>query len=105
VEQQRLVIGATGGDDDMVDRRRQLVEELLEPDGVVGVEGRGAQGLQLARGLLQALLVAGSEDDPGAFGPGAPRGLEADARAAADDDDSLAEQLRMTLGADVGARP
>ena len=76
----------------MVDRRGQLVEELLEPVEVGGVEGRRAPRAELGRGALEALGVAAGEDDVGALGAGAPGGLEADAGAAADHDDGLSER-------------
>jgi hypothetical protein len=52
-----------GGDDDVVDRPRQLVEKLLELSSVGDVERGGAQRAQLARRVLQALGSAGDEDD------------------------------------------
>jgi hypothetical protein len=81
----------------VVDWRGQLVEELLEPVEVGGVEGCRAEGAQLLRGAIEALGIAGSEDDLGAFGAGSAGGLEADAGAAADDDDGLSEQLPFAL--------
>ena len=78
----------------MVDLR-EVAEEALEAIAVVGVERRGADRPDLARGGLEAVGVARGEDDVGPLGAGAPGGLEADARAAADDDDGLAGQLRL----------
>ena len=49
----------------------------------------------------QPLVITAGEDDVGTLGPGAPGGLEPDARAAADQDDGLPCQCRFALG---GAR-
>ena len=48
--------------------------------------------------MLQALGVAGGEDDVGPFGACPAGCFEADAGAAADQDDGLAEQLRLARG-------
>ena len=84
----------------MVDRAWQLVEEPLQRCRVGDVEGGGAPRLDVARCLLEPLGIAGGEDDVGALAAGAAGGLEADAGAAADQDDGLAEQLRLALGHD-----
>ena len=65
---------------------------------VVGVEGRGALRAEFGRRLLEPVGIAGGEDDIGTLGPGAPGGLEPDARAAADHDDGLPGQFRFALG-------
>jgi hypothetical protein len=52
----------------VVDRRRKAVEEVLEAVGVGGVERRGAQRAELARGVPEALRGAAGEDDVGPFG-------------------------------------
>ena len=54
------------------------------------------------RCLLEPLGISADEDDLGALGARAPGGLEADAGAAADQDDGLAEQLRLARGARRG---
>lgn len=97
------VVRAAGRDHDMVDRR-QTLEELRERGGIGGVEGRGAPGAELARGALEAVGVTTGEDDVGALGACAPGRFEADAGAAADDDDGLAEQLGLALGGCDGDR-
>ena len=79
-----------------------VLEELLEPVGVGGVEGRGAHGAELAGRALEALGVAAGEDDVGALGARPPGGLEPDAGAAADHDDGLAEQFRRALCGSCG---
>ena len=80
----------------VVDRRGQLVEEALDPGCVVGVEGGAAPSRQFARRFLKPLRVPGREDDVGALIAGEAGGLEPDARTAADHDDGLAEQPRLT---------
>ena len=67
----------------------------LQRSRFAGVEGRAALSADRLRRLGEALGIAPGEDDAGALGAGAPRGFQADAGAAADDDDSLAEQLRF----------
>src|SRR5215470_2715517 len=86
---QPRVIGTGAGDQHVVDRCGQLVEEFPEPFEVSGVE-RGGAGPELAADALQAIRVTRCEDHVGALGAGAPRRLEPDARAAADHDDGLA---------------
>jgi hypothetical protein len=85
-----------GRDEHVVDRRGQLVEESLDPDRIVGVQDDAASRRQLARRLLEPPRVAGREHYVGALAAGEAGGLETDARAAADYDDSLAEQSRLT---------
>jgi hypothetical protein len=62
---------------------------MLEPP--CGRPASTAAGAELARGALEALGVAGGEDDVGALGACAPGRFGSDAGAAADDDDGLAE--------------
>ena len=93
--EQRPVVGAAGRDQHVVDRTREPVEEALQRSRVVGVEGRGAPRVDVARRALEALGIAAGEDDVGALAAGASGGLQPDAGAAADDDDGLAEQLRF----------
>ena len=82
-------------DEHVIDRGGQLVEEALDGGGVVGVEGGAALRREVVRRLLEALRVAAREDDVRALGSGEARGLEPDARAAADHHDGLAEQPRL----------
>ena len=77
----------------MVDRRWQILEESLQRGGIVGVERGGALSAELERSLLQALGIAGREDDVGALGPRTSRGLQADPGASADHDDDLPDQF------------
>ena len=55
---QRRVVGTGARDQHVVDRRRQLAEELREPLEVGGVEGRDARA-ELVAGALEALGIAG----------------------------------------------
>jgi len=64
----------------VIDRLGKALEEPLETVEIGGVERRGAQRAELARGVLQALGVAAGEDDLGAFGarlPGVSRPMPA----------------------------
>jgi hypothetical protein len=47
---------------------RVFIKESFERSRIVGGEGRGAGCAEFARSLLQALGVAGGEDDLGSFG-------------------------------------
>ena len=98
--EQGHVARAGAGDQHVVDRVRQLVEESLQRGRIGGVEGGGAPRADVARRPLEALGIAAGEDDVGALAAGAPGGLEADPGAAADQDDGLAEQFRVALGHD-----
>jgi hypothetical protein len=89
------VVRAAGGDHDVVDRLRQLVEEALKALEIGGVERRTAQRADLACGMLDAFRVAAGENDLGALGPRLLSGLEAHARAAAEDNDRLPGKLRL----------
>ena len=91
-------MGGAGGDHHVVDRGREILEERLQGGRIVGVEGGGARRVELARCLLEAFGVTAGEDDAGALGAGAPGGFQPDARAPADHDDGLSEQLRFALG-------
>ena len=55
-------------DHHVVDRLAQVGEEPIERSGVAGVEGRAVACAELARGALQALGVAGGEDEVRALG-------------------------------------
>ena len=82
----------------MIDRGWQILKERLQGDRIVGVKSRCALRVYIERCLLEAFGIAPSEDDAGALGVSSPGGFKPDARAAADDDDSLAEQFRFALG-------
>jgi hypothetical protein len=75
------MVGAGTGDQQVVDRRGQRVEEPPEAVEVGGVEG-GDAGLEFEADAVQAIGVAGREDEVGALGAGEPGRLEPDARAA-----------------------
>ena len=92
---QRRVVRAGPGHQHVVDRRGQVLEERPEPFEVGGVEGLDALRVDLGRGALEPRLVAAGQDDVGALGAGAPGGFESNARAPANDDDGLPEQLRF----------
>lgn len=96
--EQGPVVRAAGRDHHMVDRCWQVLEEPLERSRVVGVEGRGALRAELLRCLLEALGIAAGEDYIGTLSPGASSCLEPYACAAADDDDSLSDELRFAPG-------
>ena len=91
---QRRVVGAGAGDQHVVDRPGQLVEEPPEAVEVGGVE-RGDAGAELVAGLrcrrsgLRAVMITSAPSRARA-----PRGLEPDAGAAADHDDGLAGEAR-----------
>ena len=75
---QRRVRGPGDGDQQVVDGRGQRVEEPPEPVEVGGVEG-GDAGPELEAGAVQAVRVAGGEDDACSLGAGEPGCLEPDA--------------------------
>ncbi len=60
--ERRPVVGSAGGDHHVVDRRWEILEERLQGAGIVGVEGRGALGADVERGLLEALGITAGED-------------------------------------------
>jgi hypothetical protein len=96
-------VGSAGaGDQVVVDRGRQPVEEPLQRRRVGGIERRGAARVDVARRLLEALGIAAGKDDVGALAAGASGGLEPDAGAAADEGDGLAEQLGLALSRNGG---
>ena len=91
---QGRVVGTGAGDQHVVHRARQLVEEPDEPGEVGGVERRDAGRADLDAGLLEPGRVTGGEDEVGALRARKPGRLEPDARAAADDEQGLsAERL------------
>jgi hypothetical protein len=90
----RPVVGSAGGHHHVIDRVREILEERLQGGRIVGVEGRDPLRVELVRCLLEAFGIAPGEDDAGALGARSPGGFRPDAGAAADDDDSLAEQFR-----------
>jgi hypothetical protein len=92
---QGSVVWAGPGDQYVVDGRGQPLEEAVQAIEIGGVERLRAQRADLARRLLKPVRVPSGEDDVGALGAGQPRGLQPDARAAADQDDCLPGQLRL----------
>src|SRR5215472_9321015 len=98
---QRRIIGTGAGNHHMVDRGRQLVEELPQ-----AIEVGGAQRVELARGALEALGISAGEDQLDPFTACSSGRFEPDAGGAADYDDGLAEEFRFALdgrGAGSGA--
>jgi hypothetical protein len=93
--EQGYVVGAGAGDQHVVDRVGQPVEELLERCRVGGVEGGGAPRVDVARRSLEPLAIPAGKDDLGALTAGAAGSFEPDSGAAADEDDGLAEQFRL----------
>jgi hypothetical protein len=69
------------------------VDEALSTKAV---ECGAASRRKFARRLLEPLRVAGRENDIGPLAPGEAGSLEAHACAAANHDDSLAKQPRLT---------
>ena len=100
------VVRPASCDHHVVDLGRQVPEEPLERSRIRGVEGRGAQGVEFARGALQALRIPAGEDHLGPLSTCASGRLEPNARATADHDYGLPEQFRLALrgrGAGCGA--
>ena len=81
----------------VVDRGRQVAEEPLEGGWVRGIEGRGAQRIELARGVLEALGIPAGEDHLGPLSACSPGRFEPDSGAAADHNDGLPEEFRFAL--------
>src|SRR5215470_19105656 len=90
---QRRVIRTRARNQQVVDRRTQLVEESPEAFEIESVEGRGAQRVELARGALERLGVSGSENDVCSLGARASGRFESDSGAAADDNNGLPEEF------------
>src|SRR5436189_3775180 len=84
------VVVAAGSDQHVVYQARQFREEPLELFGIGGVKGGGTHSLDLGGGALEAVAIAADEDDVRALAASESRGFKADARAAADQDNSLA---------------
>src|SRR6476659_40421 len=76
----------------MVDRRWNLSEEPPEPIEVRRVE-RGDPRRELSTGVMHAFRVASGDDHGSPLAVRAARGLEPDARAAADHEDGLTGEL------------
>ena len=81
----------------VVDRGRQVTEEPLERSRIRGVEGRGAQRVELARHALEALGVPAGEDELGSLSACPSGRFESDASATADHDDGLPAEFRFAL--------
>ena len=95
--QQCAVARPTGGDQHVVDRPWQAVEEAGERLGVVGVKRGDAPCSDLPRRLLEPVPVSPGENHLGALGACPPGGLEPDPGAATDQDDGLTAQLGFSL--------
>jgi hypothetical protein len=89
------VVVAAGSDQHVIDRARQLREELVEAGGIGSVEGGGAPSVDLGGGTFEMVGITADEDDVGALAAGASSGFQPDTGAAADNDDGLAEQLPL----------
>jgi hypothetical protein len=89
------VARAAGGNQHVIDRRRYVGEEPLQRSRIVDVEGGAVFGAELGGGPVKPSRVTSGEDHLRTLGPSAPRRLESDAGAAADQHHSLAEQLRL----------
>src|SRR5689334_7243406 len=101
---QRRVVRTGAGDQHVVDRRGQLVEESPESFEVGGVEGRAAQRADFAGGTLEALRVPGGENYVRPLSACSSGRFEPDAGATADDDDGLPEEFRFALDGRDGGR-
>jgi hypothetical protein len=75
----------------MVNGSRQLLEESSELFGICGIEGRGAPGIDLHGGVLEAAGIPADEDDVSSLTADRSRRLESDAGTAAEQDDGLTE--------------
>src|SRR5690242_1277240 len=94
---QGRVVRTGAGDQHVIDRRGQLVEEPPEPFEVGGVEGRAAQRSDFAGGTLEALRVPGGENYVRPLSACSSGRFEPDAGAATDHDDGLPEKFRFAL--------
>ena len=99
---QPRVVGAAATDHDVVDRRRQLVEEPIEALEVGSVERRTAQRAELACGMLEAFRVAAGENQLGPLSACSSARFEPDAGTTADHDDGLAERVAVRAGWERG---
>jgi hypothetical protein len=84
----------------MVDHGRQVTEESLEWSRIGGVEGRCAQRFELPGGLLKALGIPASEDQPGPLSACSSGRFQPYAGAAADYNDSLPKEFRFAPDGD-----
>jgi hypothetical protein len=91
------VARASGCDHHMVDRGRQVTEETFEGSRISGIEGCGAQHFELGRRTSKALGIPAGEDYAGPFRTRSAARFQADAGATADYNNSLTEELRLTL--------
>ena len=87
----------------VVDRGRQVTEELLEGSRIGSIEGRSAQSVELDRGASEGLGIPAGKDQLGPLSACSPGRFKPDTGATADHDDGLPEQFRFTLnGRGVG---
>ena len=82
---------SAGGDQNMVNRARQILKERLQGSRIIGIEGRGALGAKFARRFFEAFAIAAGENDVGALGAGTPSSFKPYPSAAADNNDGLAK--------------
>jgi hypothetical protein len=100
---QRRIIGTRAGDQDVVDRCGQLVEEPPEPVEIDRIE-RGDAGAELKADMVQAVRVARSDDHLSSLLARQPGGLETNAGAASNHHEGLPEQVPLVLHGRLGGR-
>jgi hypothetical protein len=82
----------------MIDWSRQVEEEFLDPNRIIGVESRGPERADLACGPLQSPEVSGGEDNVRSLPTRPPRRFEPDASASANHDNGLSEEFGLAIG-------
>ena len=92
---QRRVIGPWAGNQHVVDRSGQFVEELREAVKVGSIKGHSALRVEFARYLLKALGIPASEDQLGPLSACSSGRFQPNASAAADYNDSLPKEFRF----------
>jgi len=90
---EQAVVGAAGGDEDVVDGPGKIGEKLLQRYGIGGVEGGGAKRVDRLGSLLEPILVAAGDGHLGTLGPGQSRRLQAHPGAAAEHHHDLSVEL------------
>jgi hypothetical protein len=81
----------------VVDRGLQVTEEPLKGCSIRGIEGRGTQRFELARGPLKALRIPAGENYLRTFRACSSRRFETDAASAPNYDNGLPEEFRFAL--------
>jgi hypothetical protein len=88
------VVRTAGGHHDVINWGRKVAEELLDSRGIRGIEG-GGHRIDLARGALQGLGIATGKNQLRALRACTSGGLEPDAGASADHNNSLTQEFRF----------